>query len=298
MKLVTYEHDGSVRHGCLDPDDETWLIEFGQGDLATLLDSNWTERDDAAALPQTALAAARHGTRRQLVDVTMRAPVLRPGKLLAAAANYQEHVTETGGAPLDRSRLSPRLFLKPPTSIVGPDAAIVLPDVSREVDWEAELAVVIGARCANVPAERALSVVAGYAAANDVSARSLDLGYGRDVDDRAVWFFDWLAGKWCDSFAPLGPWLVTADDVADPQRLAIGLDLNGAARQRGSTAQMIFSTAELIAHASRLCTLEPGDVILTGTPSGVGAARGEFLRAGDVLTVTVEGLGTLRNTVR
>lgn len=294
MKLLTYERDGGLRHGCLDPDDDTSVIELGDGDLATLLETNWTQHGDAAALGDTTTIGRRH----LLTDLTLRAPLRRPGKLLAVAANYQEHVTETGGAPLDRSRLSPRLFLKPSTSIVGPGEPILLPTVSHEVDWEAELAVVIGARCSQVPADGALSVVAGYAAANDVSARSLDLGYERDLDNTAVWFFEWLAGKWCDSFAPLGPWLVTADEIPDPQHLAIGLDLNGEPRQRGATSQMIFNVAELIAHASHLCTLEPGDILLTGTPSGVGAAMGEYLRAGDVVTVHVEGVGALINPVR
>ena len=295
MKLLTFEMDGAVRHGRLDPDDPARVIELGDGDLSTLLDANWADSRDAAAVP---LAAARRvGAVHDLSDVSLLAPLLRPGKLLAAAANYQEHVTETGGAPLKRSGTVPRLFLKPSTSIVGPNAPIVLPALSSEVDWEAELAVVIGARCSTVPVDRALSVVAGYAVADDVSARSLDHGYERDPEDKAAWFFDWLAGKWCDSFAPLGPWLVTADEVPDPQRLRIALDLNGAPRQRGSTAQMIFSTAELIAHASRLCTLEPGDILLTGTPAGVGAARGEFLRPGDAVTVTIDGLGTLNNPV-
>ena len=194
-------------------------------------------------------------------------------------------------------RISPRLFLKPPTSIVGPGAEIPLPSVSTEVDWEAELAVVIGRRVRDVPVEEALGVVAGYMTSNDVSARSIDLGYDRDTDDKAVWFFDWLAGKWCDGFAPLGPWLVSADEVPDPQALSVDLAVNGMTRQHGSTKDMIFTVAELVAHASRVMTLEPGDVIQTGTPSGVGVASGEFLAAGDEMTVVVGGLGTLRNTV-
>ncbi|MFC6015665.1 fumarylacetoacetate hydrolase family protein [Plantactinospora solaniradicis] len=280
MRLVTYNRAGEVRHGRLTEDDR--VVEFGDGDLENYL----TGRTGDPERLEVALA-----------DVELLAPLLRPGKLLAAAANYQDHVTETGGEPLDRSRLSPRLFLKPPTSIVGPGATIPLPSVSTEVDWEAELAVVIGRRVRDIAESDALDAVAGYMTSNDVSARTVDYGFPRDTDDRAVWFFDWLAGKWLDGFAPLGPWLVTADEVPDPQALSIHLDVNGVTRQAGSTKDMIFSVAELVAHASRLMTLEPGDVILTGTPSGVGAATGEFLTAGDVMTVVVGQLGQLRNTV-
>ncbi|OLF18451.1 fumarylacetoacetate hydrolase family protein [Actinophytocola xanthii] len=285
MRLVTYRRAGAVRHGRLTDDR---VVELGDGDLESLLSAVFPLREDALPTP-----VGEHA----LTEVELLAPLLRPGKLLAAAANYQDHVTETGGEPLDKSHISPRLFLKPSSSIVGPDAVIPLPDVSKEVDWEAELAVVIGTRVRDVPVEEALGVVSGYLTSNDVSARSIDLGYERDTDDKAVWFFDWLAGKWCDGFAPLGPWLVSADEVPDPQDLSVELAVNGTTRQRGSTKDMIFTVAELVAHASRLMTLEPGDIIQTGTPSGVGAATGEYLAAGDEMTVVIGHLGTLRNTV-
>jgi 2-keto-4-pentenoate hydratase/2-oxohepta-3-ene-1,7-dioic acid hydratase in catechol pathway len=285
MRLVTYLRAGAVRHGRLDDNDQ--VVEFGDGDLGVLVESVFPlHTADPTGVGEYSLA-----------DVELLAPLRRPGKLLAAAANYQDHVTETGADPLDKSRISPRLFLKPASSIVGPGAVVPLPDVSGEVDWEAELSVVIGKRAHGVPVDEALDVVAGYMTSNDVSARSLDLGYERDTEDKAVWFFDWLAGKWCDGFAPLGPWLVTADEVPDPQALPVELAVNGVPRQNGSTKDMIFTVAELVAHASRLMTLEPGDVIMTGTPSGVGAATGEYLKAGDEMTVVVGGLGTLRNTV-
>jgi 2-keto-4-pentenoate hydratase/2-oxohepta-3-ene-1,7-dioic acid hydratase in catechol pathway len=286
MRLVTYRRAGVVRHGRLAGEDR--VAELGDGDLAALLESMFPLVEDA--LP------AQVGEY-DLAEVELLAPLLRPGKLLAVAANYQDHVTESGAPPLDKSRISPRLFLKPPTSIVGPGAEIPLPSVSKEVDWEAELAVVIGRRVRDVPVEDALDVVAGYMTSNDVSARSIDLGYERDTEDKAVWFFDWLAGKWCDGFAPLGPWLVSADEVPDPQALSVELSVNGVTRQHGSTKDMIFTVAELVAHASRVMTLEPGDVIQTGTPSGVGVATGEFLAAGDEMTVVVGDLGTLHNTV-
>jgi 2-keto-4-pentenoate hydratase/2-oxohepta-3-ene-1,7-dioic acid hydratase in catechol pathway len=288
MRLVTYRRDGAIRHGYLDGPDPQRIVELGDGDLAAVVETVFP-------LVGSGLPAGRGEF--ALSDVELLAPLLRPGKLLAAAANYQDHVTETGGEPLDKSRLSPRLFLKPSSSIVGPGAPVLRPAESDEVDWEAELGVVIGRRAKNVGVDEALDIVAGYLTANDVSARSVNYGFERDTDDRAVWFFDWLAGKWFDSFAPLGPWLVTADEVPDPQALSVDLEVNGANRQHGSTKDMIFSVAELIAHASRLCTLEPGDVILTGTPSGVGAVTGDYLKSGDVMAVTVGGLGTLTNPV-
>jgi 2-keto-4-pentenoate hydratase/2-oxohepta-3-ene-1,7-dioic acid hydratase in catechol pathway len=280
MRMVTYRRAGEVRHGRLTGDT---VAELGNGDLDSLVASGFPATTPIGEYPAT--------------EVELLAPLLRPGKLLAVAANYQDHVTEGGGPPLDKSRISPRLFLKPSTCVVGPGAAIPLPEVSDQVDWEAELAVVIGRRAKGLSTAEALDAVAGYMTANDVSARSLDLGYERDTDDKAVWFFDWLAGKWCDGFAPIGPWLVTADEVGDPQALSVDLAVNGVTRQHGSTRDMIFPVAELIAHASRLMTLEPGDVILTGTPSGVGAATGDYLKAGDGITVVVGPLGELHNTV-
>ena len=286
MRLVSYERDGALRHGRLDGDQ---IDELGDGDLLGLLQRVFPLGEGALPASQGRYAVA---------DVGLRAPLLRPGKLLAAAANYQDHVTETGGQPLDKSRLSPRLFLKPPTCIADPDEAIELPELSKQVDWEAELGVVIGRTAKNVDVADALGVVSGYLCANDVSARSVDYGFERDTDDKAVWFFDWLAGKWFDGFAPLGPYLVTVDDVPDPQGLSVRFELNGEVRQLGSTKDMIFSVAELISHASRLMTLEPGDIILTGTPSGVGAATGEYLSAGDRMAVTIGDLGELRTELR
>jgi 2-keto-4-pentenoate hydratase/2-oxohepta-3-ene-1,7-dioic acid hydratase in catechol pathway len=292
MRLISYRRDGAVRHGYLvdggGAGQGDRVAELGDGDLGGLVASVFPLGRDA--LPDQIAESA-------VADVEVLAPLSAPGKLLAAAANYQDHVTETGGEPLDKSRLVPRLFLKPATSIVGPGVPVQLPSLSKEVDWEAELTVVIGRRTKDIAVEQALQVVAGYCTSNDVSARSVDYGFERDSDDKAVWFFDWLAGKWFDGFAPLGPWLVTADEIADPQDLSVDLEVNGVSRQHGSTKDMIFTVAELVAHASRLTTLEPGDLIMTGTPSGVGAATGDYLSAGDVMSVTIGPLGTLVNPV-
>lgn len=286
MKLMSFRFDGSVRHGVVENDE---VHELGDGDLQLLIERSFPLRHADLGEPRAV---------RRLSDVSLCAPLLRPGKLLAAAANYQDHVTETGGDPLDKTNLSPRLFLKPPTCIVGPGEPLDLPEMSKQVDWEAELGVVIGARAKDVRVESALDYVAGYLSANDVSARTIDHAFTPNYADKAVWFFDWLAGKWFDGFAPMGPYLVTADEVPDPQDLSVRFELNGLSRQNGSTKDMIFSVAELIAHASRLMTLEPGDIILTGTPSGVGAATGEFVSSGDTMAVTIGNLGTLVTPVR
>lgn len=282
MKLVSYLRDGALRHGVVDDR----ISELGDGDLGVLLDQygtlkGWTPPPD---LPTYSLS-----------EVTLRAPLTRPGKLLAVAANYQSHVVESGVPPLDRSRLAPRLFLMPPTAIAGPGDSVPLPSISTQIDWEAELVVIVGARARDVAVEDALDLVAGYAVGNDLSARSMDYGYPRDTDEAAVRFFDWLSGKWPDGFCPFGPYLVTADEVPDPQDLPISLTVNGATKQDASTKDMIFSVAELLAFASRIMTLEPGDVLLTGTPAGVGATTGEFLAAGDEVTVRIGDLGVLTN---
>jgi 2-keto-4-pentenoate hydratase/2-oxohepta-3-ene-1,7-dioic acid hydratase in catechol pathway len=281
VKLATYRKDGRVRHGQIV--DGTHVTDLGPGDLTPLL-----------GRPDTPADAGRY----PLEEVTLLAPLLRPGKVLAVAANYQSHVTETGGDPIDKSRISPRLFLKPPTAISGPDEDIELPSVSDQVDWEVELVVVLGRGGKDIPVGAALDHVAGYTVGNDVSARTMDYGYERDTDDAAVGFFDWLNGKWLDGFAALGPWLLTADEVPDPQALEISLEVNGEVRQRGSTGEMIFSVAEQIAFASRLMTLEPGDLIYTGTPSGVGLVSNRFLRPGDEMTARLAGVGSLVNRVR
>lgn len=290
MRFLTYRRAGAVRHGYLDGDA---VAELGNDDLTVLL------RDQRRSLSVQAgeQVATVVDQRYPLGEVEVLAPVLRPGKLLAVAANYQDHVVEGGGEPLDKSTLAPRLFLKPPTCIAAPGADIELPSISAHVDWEAELVVVLGRAGMDVPVENALGMVAGYAVGNDLSARTVDYGYPRPTEEPAVRFFDWLAGKWPDGFCPFGPYLVSADEIADPQDLSISLEVNGTTRQQGTTKEMIFTVAELVAFASRLMTLEPGDVLLTGTPAGVGAATGEFLTAGDEMTVRIEGVGELVNRV-
>jgi 2-keto-4-pentenoate hydratase/2-oxohepta-3-ene-1,7-dioic acid hydratase in catechol pathway len=228
-----------------------------------------------------------------LADVRLLPPLARPPKILAAAGNYQEHLVEGGAPRVDPARVVPRLFLKPASTILGPGEPFRLSRVSSTIDWELELAVIIGRRCRDVPEADALGVVAGYSIINDISARSMDWGLVDRQPSDWNGFFDWLNGKWLDGSAPLGPWFVTADELPDPQALAMELRVNGEVRQSADTSQMIFGVAQLVAFASRFLTLEPGDVIATGTPAGVGATTGTYLAEGDVMEATIDGLGTL-----
>jgi acylpyruvate hydrolase len=225
------------------------------------------------------------GVRREIPSgVIFGPPIPDPDKILCIGLNYREHARESG---LEVPSV-PVVFAKFRNSLIGPGAAIELPGVSQQVDYEGELAVVIGGRCKNISASDALSVVGGYCAFNDVSARDLQLQVSQ-----------WTVGKAIDTFAPMGPGLVSAHLVPDPQQLELITRLNGRVVQQSSTADMIFSVAEIIAYLSRSMTLEPGDIIATGTPSGVGFKRDPalFLKAGDVVDVEISSIGLLSNPV-
>lgn len=278
MKLVTVHHDGEILHGVVEG---TEVAVAGRGDLREVVDG-------ARVKPTGQVLPLR--------DVRVLAPLLQPGKIVAVAANYQEHVIEGGGERRKKSTATPRLFLKPTSTVVGEGAEVEIAAITTQLDWEAELAVVIGRTAKEVGEDEALDYVFGYATSNDISARNLVTGTERDGED-ATSFFDWLAGKWLDGSAPLGPFLVTADEIPDPQGLAISLTVNGETKQTGTTADMIHSVAEVIAFASRLMTLNPGDVILTGTPAGVGMATGTYLNPGDVVVAELEGLGALTSHI-
>jgi len=217
-------------------------------------------------------------------DLVFEPCVPNPGKILCIGLNYRKHAVETGADIPE----TPVVFGKFNNALAAHDQDVVLPAASRMVDYEAELAIVMGQRTRNVSREEALSGVFGYCCANDLSAR--------DLQKRTS---QWLLGKTCEGFSPLGPYLVTADEVPDPNALAIGSRVNGEVRQNSSTRDMIFACDEIISYLSRHMTLEPGDVILTGTPEGVVFGMPEadrvYLTHGDVVTVEVEGLGVLRN---
>jgi len=209
----------------------------------------------------------------------------RPGKIVCVGLNYRDHAEEQGVELPE----APLLFAKFTTSLIGPGDPIVIPSITHQVDYEAELGVVIGERVQGISRENALQAVRGYLCLNDVSARDLQFSDGQ-----------WTRAKSLDTFCPIGPELVPAEDIPDPQSLAIRAIVNGEALQDSSTSKMIFTVAEIIAHVSRAITLEPGDLIATGTPAGVGAFRDPpiWLRPGDEVTIEIEDVGSLTNPIR
>jgi len=233
----------------------------------------------------------------KLEDVSLKAPIPWPGKILCLAGNYAEHIKEAGREVAGKEKMAPRVFMKPNTAVIGPNQTIVIPRKGNKIDWEAELAVVIGKKGAYIDREQAYDYVAGYTIMNDVSERELIVDAEREPSE---WnrFFDWLNGKWMDTFAPMGPCLVTKDEIEDPHDLSIRLKVNDEVKQDSDTGNMIFDIPELIEFTSRLMTLEPGDIISTGTPSGVGSASGQFLKDGDAVEVEIENIGILRNIVK
>ncbi|MGV1005676.1 MAG: fumarylacetoacetate hydrolase family protein [Candidatus Nanopelagicales bacterium] len=254
MRIARFSREGSVSYG---------VIEGGE--LLPL-------RGHPYAAPGQPLETT--GEVLDLDDVRLLSPVL-PSKVIGIGKNYAGHISELGGP----TPAAPVIFLKPNTTVIGPDDPIVLPPESAEVHHEAELAVVVGRLCRRVPAEQAASVILGYTCGNDVTARDLQRSDGQ-----------WTRAKGFDTFCPLGPWI---DTDLDPADLLVECEVNGQARQSDSTSLMLTSVPQLIAAVSAVMTLLPGDVILTGTPAGVG-----LLNSGDEVTVTIAGLGTLVNPVR
>ncbi|MGA2265561.1 MAG: fumarylacetoacetate hydrolase family protein [Phycisphaerae bacterium] len=297
MKLATYIFRGTPSFGIVTergicdapacwPDGPASILEALEG--------------GGAAMRQLAELPARCENFIPLADVRLLAPIPNPPKLLGLAVNYLEHHRELdrGQDMPDDPKLTttPRPFLMPATAVANPGDEIPWPAYSRQIDYEIELAVVIGSRAKDVSPQAAGHHIAGYTIANDVSARSATFAQGRAQRPRDE-FFDWLHGKWADGFCPLGPWLVTADEMGDVRDLELELTVNGATRQKARTSAMIFDAYETVSFCSHLMTLLPGDVIATGTPSGVGAADGRFLAAGDVITCRIEKIGELTNTL-
>lgn len=277
MKLVTIKVNDEVKLGAIQGN-QIVDLEYN-GTMVDLLKSGDFGLDAARS------AAEKATTIYDISEVTFLPPVVRPGKVVALGRNYAAHAAEGGAEPPKY----PMLFHKTHTSLIGHNQSIVIPPVTKKVDYEAELAVIIGKSCYQVTEEDALDYVAGYACANDVSARDLQ----RQTSQ-------FSAGKMLDTFGPLGPALVTADEIDDVQDLKISLDLNGETLQNSNTSYMIFNVAFTISFISQICTLEPGDVILTGTPEGVGYPRTPpiFLKPGDSVTVHVDKVGSLTNSVK
>ena len=279
MKLIRFGPPGQERPGIELPDgsrrdvsgfggdyDEAFFTEDGLTHLA-----DWLERGDTHPLPD---------------DARLGPPIARPSKIVCIGLNYRDHAAETG-AELPKE---PVIFFKATTALCGPNDALVIPRDATKVDWEVELAVVIGRRARYVPVEDAVSYVAGYALHNDYSERSFQLERGGQ----------WSKGKSSDTFAPLGPVLATRDEVADVRALGMWLKVNGVSRQQGTTANMVFDVPTLVSYVSHFMTLLPGDVISTGTPAGVGMGikpEPVYLKAGDVVELGIDGLGTSKQTV-
>jgi 2,4-didehydro-3-deoxy-L-rhamnonate hydrolase len=232
-------------------------------------------------------------------SVSLLPPIARPNKLLMLAGNYAAHIEEQGGVAAERERTFPYVFMKPAsTTLVGDSAEVHIPSVSPDkIDHEIELAFVMGKRTRNVTADQALECVAGYTIINDISDRGFrpnPLRENRPKDQ----FFDWLHGKWHDGFCPCGPCMVTTDEIQNPQQLELELRVDGELRQHGTTADQVFSVAEVIAFLSQWVTLEPGDIVSTGTPAGVGNASGKYLRAGQKVVARIPGIGELISYMR
>ncbi|WP_027257548.1 fumarylacetoacetate hydrolase family protein [Leisingera aquimarina] len=279
MKLLRYRAGGEVRPGLLDSTGAVRDLSAHVPDIT------------GAVLGDEALArlAALDPTELPLVEGNLElAPCTgQTGKFLGIGLNYTDHAEEMGMALPEH----PILFLKATSSICGPDDDVILPRGSMAADWEVELGVVIGTAAKYVTEEDALNHVAGYCVVNDVSER----------DYQTKLTGQWTKGKSCDTFGPIGPWLVTRDEVPDPQNLWLTCNVNGARQQAGTTATMVFTVAQIISHLSQLMTLQPGDVIATGTPPGVGMGRKPqpaYLQPGDVMRLEIEGLGVQTQTVR
>jgi len=286
MRLLTFRAGGASRLGALRPDSSDEVVELPEpGDMLSLIDAG----DGGLARARQALDSTRSRTHR-LQDLQVLAPLPNPrGNVIAIGRNYQAHAEESARAA-GKAVDPPTVFTKALTTIAGPYDDIVVDDaVTKQVDWEVELGVVIGRRGVNIPQDRALRHVFGFLALNDVSARDIQFGWGGQ-------FFK---GKSLDGFCPIGPWIVTPDEIDDPQSLRLSLRVNGVVKQDGNTRDMIYPVAAVIEWVSRGMTLPAGAIIATGTPDGVGFARTppEFLQAGDVMEAEVEGIGTLRNRI-
>lgn len=278
MKLLTFSCNGQTGIGAMVGDE---IVVAGGG-----LPSNMM-----AFLAAGAPALARMqglidggGERVALADAALHAPVPRPGKFLGIGLNYADHIGETGREKPEH----PMFFTKQSTCVIGPEQAIHCPAISEKVDYEGELGIVIGQRCKHVPVEKAHEVIAGFTICNDVTVR--------DWQQRSP---TWTLGKSFDTHGPMGPWLVTADEIADPHKLTLKTWVDDELRQNANTGEMIFNCYEIVAYLSQAMTLEPGDVISTGTPAGVGVKmkpRG-YLKPGQTVRIEIEGIGVLSNPV-
>jgi len=302
MRFVTYRRAGGEQRAGVVVGEQIIDLAEGAAAVGKTLPSDLVgiltlEEAGLAIAAQVAARAASGGLAGVALDGADLGPVIpQPPTTLLLAGNYQSHIMEGGGAGVDKAAITPRFFVKPRTAMIGTGEAIRIPSISNTVDYELEIAAIIGKRGKSIPLAEAEGYVAGYAVFNDISARELTIAANRKtrpMDD----FFDWLNGKWCDTFAALGPFLVTRDEIGDPKALEMSLKVNGVLRQHSAAGEMIFDVPESIAFISQFITLEPGDLICMGTPGGVGATTQTYLQPGDVVEAEIEQLGRLVNTV-
>lgn len=232
-------------------------------------------------------------------EIILQAPVPDARKLILLAGNYVKHISEVGfRVPPSGEKVTPQFFMKPPsTTIIGPEQPICLSTHNTWVDWEVELAVVIGKAGRDIASEKAMTYIFGYTIINDISERKFNENIKDRFDREKDPFMDWLHGKWFDGFAPMGPCVVTTDEILDPHSLRLILEYNGEVQQEGSTADMLHSIPFLIHKLSQIMTIEPGDIIATGTPSGVGVSKGLQLEPGDILTCKIDSIGELKTPI-
>ena len=301
MRLASYRgSDGSARSAVVvnrsGSDHIIDLAEASGGKLHHSLIHVLREGD--GALDQVRAIAAGSHQGKPLASVHLMTPIQRPGKLICIAGNFQKHIEEGGGKRVNKDVIVPKLFIKPSSSIIGPGEALTLPPVAENsTDWELELAIVIGKGGRDIPISKAREHIAGYSVVNDISGRSMHWNVEGRTPGGFDEFFDWLNGKWIDGFAAIGPWITTADEVPNPDKLEMNLKVNDKLWQHGSTGDMIFSPEEIISFASQFMTWEPGDIIAGGTLDGTGDASSVYLKAGDVMHGTVGHLGTLTTPV-
>ena len=315
MRIARYEHDDSVKIGFFEDSNVIALADAAAacgGDFARNehLRNSSNVLDflppDGPAFKQTidlseAIKRLKESEREKLAiptdHVRLLVPIARPNAIYLLAGNYAAHIEEGGKKAAARQETFPYVFMKPPTTLTHPGLPVKIPAISPlSIDWECELGVIIGRKCKGVTEQDALKYVAGYTVVNDISDRKFRPNPERVKRDNDQ-FFDWLHGKWHDTFCPIGPCIRSADSLRDPQTVTLELRVNGHVKQHASSGQMIFPVAALIAFISSVATLEPGDIISTGTPSGVGAATGTFLKSGDLLEAEISGIGLLRNPV-
>lgn len=299
MKLVTYSVNQSLSCGIMTPQG---IIDIpsamrGCNPYYSVMEIILAGSEAIDALRKIDLSAQETIA---VESVQILPPIQRPGKLFGLAGNYKKHLEETKWQEKttddQEKTTNPWPFLMPSTTVIGHQAQIPWPAYSEEIDHEIELAVVIGKTARCVSPQKAKDCIAGYTIANDISARSTTFKAGRKDRPRDA-YFDWLMGKWADGFLPLGPCLVTADAIGDPHNLAMELTVNGTVRQQANTGQMIFDVFQVVSFISFITTLEPGDVISTGTVQGVGWAADRYLEPGDKIDCTIDGIGTLSNTL-